>query len=209
MTGQRLMGRLVALLGIGVGVLATPMAAAQNLVVNGDFDNDVDGWTELSIPLSWDPTSDYQNSPESGSALIVNAGPGSNSGAVQCINGIVAGEAYELSAWLRAPTGQSGQGNGGVFVWWYVVPNCGGSQTAGPVTGYITTSDSWVEVVAPIEEAPPGTQSAIVYLNNKKTSSTSEEYRVSFDHVLFTAGGVIFADGFEAGDTSAWSATVP
>jgi hypothetical protein len=47
------------------------------------------------------------------------------------------------------------------------------------------------------------------YLNNKKTSSTSEEYRVSFDHVLFTAGGVIFADGFEAGDTSAWSATVP
>ena len=197
-------------IAIGVAMMVASVAAAQNLVVNGDFDNDVSGWTEMSsILLSWDPTSDYQNSPESGSALIVNADLSANSGAVQCVNGIVGGEAYGLSAWLRAPTGQSGQGNGGVFVWWYVVPNCGGSQTVGPVTGYITTSDSWVEVVAPSEEAPPGTQSAIVYLNNAKTSPTPGEYRVYYDHVLLTAGGAIFSDDFESGDTSAWSATVP
>jgi hypothetical protein len=145
MTGQRLMGRLVALLGIGVGVLATPMAAAQNLVVNGDFDNDVDGWTELSIPLSWDPTSDYQNSPASGSALIVNAIPLGNSGAVQCINGIVAGEAYRLSAWLRAPTGQSGQAKRRVFVCGTWSPTAVGPRP-GASDRYITTSDSWVEV---------------------------------------------------------------
>ena len=197
-------------IAIGVAMMVASVAAAQNLVVNGDFDNDVSGWTEMSsILLSWDPTSDYQDSPESGSALIVNADLWANSGAVQCINGIVAGEAYGLSAWLRAPTGQIGQGTGGVFVWWYVVPDCGGSQTAGPATAYITTSDSWVEVVAPSEQAPPGTQSAIVYLNNAKTSSTPGEYRVYYDHVLLTAGGAIFSDGFESGDTSAWSATVP
>ena len=209
MTGQRLMGRLVALLGIGVGVLTMPMAAAQNLVVNGDFDNDVDGWTELSIPLSWDPTSDYQNSPASGSALIVNAIPFGNSGATQCVSGIIGGETYHLSAWLRAPTGQNAEGMAGVFVWWWTGSNCGGSMSIGPATAYIFTSNSWVELVAPSEQAPPGTQSGTVYLNNQNKSSTPGAYSASFDHVLLAASGVIFSDGFESGDTSAWSATVP
>jgi len=179
-----------------------------DLVVNGDFDTSVAEWTELSIPLSWDP-SDYQANPTSGSALILNnASLAANSGAIQCVDGIVGGQAYRLSAWLRVPTGQTGSGQTRVFVWWYSQPGCTGTWLEESSTPYITTSDTWNEVIAGSAAAPVTAQSAVVYLNCNKQTETGT-YQAVFDHVVFQPlGGAIFADGFESGGVSAWSATV-
>jgi len=171
---------------VGVAVLGVSLAAAQNLVDNGDFDTDVGGWTQLSggITLSWDGTSDYQGQPASGSAMILNSASGqSNSGVTQCIEGIIGSESYELSAWLKAPTGQSADGNARVFMWWYTGPGCTGTQSLGPTTPFFNTSDDWVLQEAAGVQAPLESQSATVYLNVAKTSEVPGEYMVSFDHV--------------------------
>lgn len=207
------MGSMIAQMSaaVGVAVLGASLAAAQNLVANGDFHSDVSGWTELAeVTLSWDGTSDYQNQPGSGSAEILNEGAGAaNSGAIQCIDGIVGGQSYNLSAWLRAPTGQTGEGHATVFVWWYTEPGCSGTISSGPITPWLYTSDSWVEMDAGSGDAPLSVQSALVYLNIHKTSVTPGAYRVSYDHVVFERTGLIFADGFEEGGLMAWSVTVP
>lgn len=196
---------------VGVALLSATMTAAQGLIANGEFDIDVSGWTELSaVFLTWDSTSDYQNAPGSGSALIVNAQPGSsNSGATQCVNWIVGGESYDLSAWLRAPTGQTADGHALVFVWWYSQADCVEFSSPGPATGWLYTSDSWVERSVEGSPAPQDAKSAVVYLNVVKESANPGEYQVSFDHVLIKLTGAIFVDGFEGGDFGNWSNVVP
>ncbi len=206
---SRMITRISA--AVCVAVFGGSLAAAQNLVVNGDFHSDVSDWTQLSgVTLSWDGNSDYQNQPSSGSAENLNDAAGSsNSGTIQCIDGIVGGHNYYLSAWLRAPTGQTGEGNAKVFVWWYTQPGCTGTMSSGPGTPWFTTSDSWIEQEAGSTDAQISAQSALVYLNNNKTSVTPGEYRVSYDHVVFERTGSIFGDGFEEGDLMAWSVSVP
>lgn len=178
---------------IGVAVLGVPLAAAQNLVANGDFDADVDGWTNMggSITLSWDGTSDFEGQPNSGSAKVLNNAPAqSASGVTHCVEDIFGNEFYDLSAWLRSPTGQSADGDASVFVWWYTEPGCTGTQSSGPSTPHFTTSDEWVLQEAPSVQAPLDSRSAIVYLAVSKRSEDPGEYLVSFDHVTMTGKGV-------------------
>ena len=208
-----MMSRVVATVSSAccVVLLSASVAAAQSSVFNGEFNTDVLGWNQLSaVTLTWDPTSDYASNPGSGSALVVNAQPGSaNSGATQCVNGIQGGESYDLSAWLLAPTGQSASGHSLVFVWWYSQADCADFLSLGPGTAWLFTSDTWVEHSVQGEPAPPGAASAIVYLNVVKESNTPGSYQVSFDHVLFQVTGTIFIDGFDTGDHSVWSAVAP
>lgn len=207
------MSRIVAIIlsAFGVVLLGVSVSSAQSLVVNGDFNQDVLGWTQLSaVTLTWDPTSDFENNPGSGSALVVNAQPGSSSsGVTQCVNWIPGGESYDLSAWLRAPTGQSADGHALVFVWWYSQADCTDFLASGPSTGWLFTSDDWVERSILGSPAPQDAASAVVYLNVVKESDTPGEYQVSFDRVFLNLTGAIFVDGFDSGEFSAWSAVVP
>jgi hypothetical protein len=194
---------------IAVSLLITGLVAAQNLVTNGDFANDVAGWTEGIIPLTWDGTSDYQNDPSSGSASILNNGASPTfSGATQCVGSVVAGENYRLSAWLNVPPGQTGSGYAQVLVWWYSQPACGGGWLEDLSTSAISSSGGWTEVLTAVGQAPATAQSALVYLLCYKLTSAGE-LQASFDHVVFSPNASVFADGFESGDTSAWSSEVP
>jgi len=55
--------------------------------------------------------------------------------------------------------------------------------------------------------APAGSQSARIRLSVKKQEA-SGGLAAHFDNVVF-ALDMIFSDGFESGDASAWSGTVP
>jgi len=194
---------------LGLALLFTGPVVAQNLVTNGDFDDDVAAWTEGIIPLTWDGTSDCEDDTLSGSALILNNAPSvTYSGATQCIDSIVVGEAYRLSAWLNVPPGQTGSGYATVFVSWFSQPGCGGGWLSDTSTIGISSSDGWTELPAAIGQAPATAQSARVYLNCYKLTS-SGELQASFDHVVFSLATEIFADGFESGTTSVWSGAVP
>lgn len=190
---------------LSVSLLSIGVVAAQNLLTNGDFDNDVAGWTAGLFPVTWDGASDYQNDPSSGSALILNNDPSAAyATATQCVDGVVAGEAYRLSTWLRVPPGQTGSGYATVYISWFSQPGCGGAWLSETTTSGISSSDGWTDLPAAVGQAPATAQSARVYLNCYKLSSDGE-LQASFDHVVFDLNAPIFADGFESGDTSAWS----
>ena len=194
---------------LAAALLVTGPGAAQNMVTNGDFDNDVAGWTAGLIPLIWDGTSDYQNDPLSGSLLILNDNPGAAYAfARQCVDGVVEGETYRLSTWLSVPPGQTGSGYATVAIAWYDQPGCGGAWLSETSTSGISSSNGWTEIPAAVGQAPATAQSAVVYLVCYKLSSDGE-LQTSFDHVAFVLDPSIFADGFESGTTSAWSATLP
>src|SRR5215475_4218049 len=83
-------------------------ASAQNLLSNGDFDNDLSGWLFPDSTPTWS-SFDIDGSPNSGSAHGVNAQAGADTALVmlsQCVPITLAG-AYVAHASGYAATGQS------------------------------------------------------------------------------------------------------
>lgn len=193
-----------------VVLLCSHQLAAQNLVINPDFDTDVVGWSPFyDIDFIWDPV-DYQGDPSSGCGFAASTdAPVTNSGIVQCVEPIVAGESYKLSAWLDISPSQEGDGSVGLFVWWRDGAGCTGTQTHALATPYVGSTAGWEQLTAAPEVAPAGTVSATLYLNIVKSSPLGDDYYVSFDGIDLHPAVSLFSDGFESSDTSAWTVTVP
>ena len=64
----------------------------------------------------------------------------------------------------------------------------------------------WIEAAAPLSEAPIGAQSAWISLEVFQLAPGGT-VSVLYDDLIFRE--VLFADGFESGDTASWSTTVP
>lgn len=184
-------------------------AAAQNMVVNGDFDTDVLGWTTFGTPFDWN-SADWLGAPVSGSGLLTNEVDGTmHAGIVACVDGVVGGQSYDLGGMIMIPSGQAGSGGAGYGLYWREGAGCSGSQSVGGYSPYIVESDVWVHLTLWGLVAPAGTQSAEVMLLNNKTSAGTDPYLSYHDGVYFGLFGGVFADGFETGSTYEWSATAP
>ncbi len=179
--------------------------SAQNMLSNGDFDTDVSGWTPLSVVFEWDSSDCYQ-SPISGSGRVTNEQDGTlHAGILTCVDGMIAGQSYDLGGMLRIPTGQVGGGFAYFGVYWYDGVGCSGAQTWVGGTPSVTTSNNWTPLAKWGLIAPPGTQSAWVVIFNYKTSPGTDPYLSYHDGVYFGVYGGIFADGFESNTTAFWS----
>jgi hypothetical protein len=198
---------LVATLAITIVFPAT-QAWAQNLVMNPDFDTDVSGWiTESTATIDWNPL-DADNDPSSGSALVTNVSdtPGDSTGAHQCIEGVTGEAFYHFSSDILLPGGHSETGYAGLFVQWNDEPGCSGylgSEFSSDVS--TATPDVWYRVTN-IAQAPMGTESARLRLSVRKFEDFGT-LEAHFDNVEFEE--LIFVNGFESGDTSAWSGVGP
>jgi hypothetical protein len=188
-----------------------PTGGAQNLLDNGDFDSDVSGWAALGADLSivWDPE-DHAADPGSGSLYSVNNAPAAgNFAIVSCVDSIPDGLPYQVSGWVKLPSGQPVDGRTELFWYWYDAPSCSGSQTSQPGTSAITVAEDWTFLQSSAEVAPPGTMSAWVVLLNNKNDADPGALQISFDGISFHDASEIFSDGFESGTTSAWTSVVP
>lgn len=184
-------------------------ATAQNMVANGDFDTNVAGWTPFIIPFDWDP-SDWSFDPSSGSGLATNNENGyMHAGIDTCVDGIVAGQRYDLGGMIAIPTVQSGDGSAGFGVYWRDGVGCSGAQSDGGTSPYITETDTWIHIGKWNLEAPPGAQSAQVGIYNQKTSLGTDPFLSYHDGVYFGVFGGVFADGFETGSAGEWNNTAP
>ena len=56
-------------------------------------------------------------------------------------------------------------------------------------------------------EAPVGAESA--YCTLTFTASSGQDFSANLDDLILRPGALMFTDGFESGDVSAWSASVP
>ncbi len=184
------------------------LAEGQNLVSNSGFDVDVTGWSgTTTASIAWSSL-DAASDPSSGSAIVTNLSTTSldGTGARQCVDGIVGGLRYHITADILVPGGQSNTGFGNLLVQWYDQPGCGGGNLGLFLSAEIPTStpDVWY-VSAGSGDAPSGTQSARVRLTVFKIED-SGMLDTNFDNIEFRE--LLFGDGFESGDTSGWSGQV-
>jgi hypothetical protein len=134
--------------------------AAQDLIVNGHFHTDINGWTLAGVGTQlWDPL-DWQGNPASGSIRITNTDPVANqpTGSGQCIPLTPSGT-YEVGTHVRFPSGQGALGFGAAAVGWFDNTACAGTPlstvNSPPVAS--TTTNTWVESFMSGITAPPGT----------------------------------------------------
>ena len=145
---------------LAFAVLALPQAAAaQDLIVNGHFHTDINGWTLVGTgSQAWDPL-DWQAAPGSGSIRVTNTDPTANmaTGSAQCIPLTPSGT-YEFGAHVRFPAGQS-LGAGGVAVGWFSNTTCTNPpiSTNNTPAVFSTTINTWVESFSSGVAAPAGT----------------------------------------------------
>jgi len=200
--------RLRLATAFGLVLAAGSWSAAQNLLVNPDFDTDVAGWTTWGTDVSivWNPEDAY-GSPASGSGEVINSYVGSGSGlrAFQCVS-VTGGAVYQLRGKVLIPPGQPTLQGGELYIWWYAEEWCQALIATAGSPLVVWPEDVWIEVAAPLSEAPIGAQSAWISLSVNQLAPGGT-VSVLFDDLMFRE--VLFADGFESGDTASWSTTVP
>ena len=178
------------------------------LLSNTQFDTDVNGWTApLTATIHWDPL-DAGASLTSGSAVVTNISDtvGDSTGARQCTGGVSEAITYQVGAEIYIPGSQTETGRADILVQWYSDISCTNFiSTANTSSVSTATPDAWLQVSGFLQ-APTGSQSARIRLSVRKEED-SGSLAAHFDNVIFVST-LIFADGFESGDTSAWSSTV-
>lgn len=176
-----------AVITLAVVLVGGATLSAQNLVTNPDFNTDATGWTPTSAEMSitWAALDAY-GSGTSGSGLVTNSfSTAANAGVTQCINTpLTDGASYDVGAWIRVPSGQTGTGAAGLFAWFHSGAACGGAQIGTLSVSYLPPpTDSWTLSTA-TGAAPAGTQSVTIYLNVNKMSDAGT-LGAYFDGVRF------------------------
>lgn len=114
------------------------LAHAQNLVTNPNFDTNASGWTfdpfgtGVSVAeCGYDPTTDADGNPASGSIECRDVWPTASSGigAFQCF-AVTASTDYDIVADMLINTGQPVNGHATLDVMWFTGAGCTGSSTS-------------------------------------------------------------------------------
>lgn len=192
---------MIVAAGPGVGL------SAQGLVTNGTFDVDIDHWLVGSPAHGYitHHTLDADGNPLSGSAVITNSSPNSDVSlaTIQCIPVLPNDRDYVFGATMRIGDGTVTTGHASVQIWFWEDANCtmvvGGTATTPGVT---TSATGWNRVRA-LATAPATAVAARLTLWNVKDDAGGE-LGIHYDNVTLRPVA-IFDDGFETGDTGAWS----
>jgi hypothetical protein len=190
------------------------LEAQDNLLVDPSFDDPtLASWPPdyvVQATWQWDPL-DRGGSPTSGSGRFENMYVGATFTvtAKQCVNGLVSGQAFDAGVYVFFPTGQAATGYGWVQLVFYAGPDCGGTHVVTLSTSYVTQESPgvWHLSGTTLPAVPDGASSVRFVISSHK-ASTGGSLVIHFDDAFLFLGG-LFSDGFESGDTSAWSATVP
>ncbi len=183
-----------ALLLVSVLAAVGGTAAAQNLLVNPNFDANVTGWS-FTTPgtFTWDSSLDADSNPLSGSGRLDNTSPvaAGSSFAAQCV-AVTGGSNYDFLAKIRIPSGQSQTGYANVVVNFYNAASCSGSNVGGTASPSVlsTTSDTWVQSQVLAFAAPGTAVSAQVNLWVNKAEANGSLV-VNFDSAAFGPTGSI------------------
>jgi uncharacterized repeat protein (TIGR01451 family) len=182
----------------------------MNLFTNGHFDCPsvgLVGWdvsNTSEIAYSGD---DADFSPISGSVQVMQLGSNTNFGLSQCVPPSV-GPNSEMAAKVRMSTTS------------FVSLSIGceyfsGTACGAPGTGFGTSvstdlifdsAGSWLSYVAE-PDTPAGAGSALCSFSIAAPSG--QDFTAWLDDLFLDNGSLVFSDGFESGDTSAWAVSVP
>ncbi len=188
-------------------------AAAQNLLINAEFDatNGLSGWTWLpdaTLSGPGDPgtivcsgASDCGRMQYSADECCANPSSGSakttssffyREGIMQCVTAIVPDAAYDFGAWMRitsTPGFQPGLPTAQVF--WYSTADCTGSAISGNQDFAQTVSSSWLRSGVAQVTAPTGAQSARFLLIAGPVGLIGSYVDMEFDNTYFGPSGSV------------------
>jgi len=158
---------------------------AQNLVPFSSFDTSADlanGWGNLGPGKVWSSV-DVDDSPSSGSLLIINDLPAGTGALVSssCIP-VVEGGAYEYSAWYFMQFLQPGSGYAQVQLQWLDL--CGGTFVGGDLLDTAVVEGEWTEITGPVVVPPGVTGVRILLVNGKTAGNQGEDRDVYFDEIF-------------------------
>jgi hypothetical protein len=180
---------------------------AGNLFANGHFDCNDDGWQTSPAEVSWDGTVDQDNSVVSGSEQVDSGGVAMAT-LTQCVELASATNPIELTASTALSAAGGVQVGVARFCEFYSAAACGGtllSAVSGSVAILEDSGGAFIDGTA-LLNAPIGSVSAECGVG--ALSPGAETFQLWIDGAHLVGDGLIFADGFESGNTSAWSATV-
>jgi hypothetical protein len=184
--------------------VTTRSADGQSLLTNPNFDTNLDGWTFSGVgSADWNPA-DVDGSGSSGSVRW-SASDSTGAQAIWQTVVSVPGD-HEVSVYIYVPSGQIVPPQPKIQMSSYTTPDCAAGTREGFVTSQpATTFDSWVLVTISEHWFPTANCVAIDLQLDAPSGSESVAY---FDAVSLITP-IVFMNGFESGDTTAWSATVP
>ncbi len=181
-----------------------------NLLSNPNLDRDLSFWT-LTSPQPDEilhHPDDADGAPTSGSAQVMNlTGPGELFALSQCV-AVEGAETYAFGGRVRTVAGGAEDPIAFVEVELFAEAGCGGASLGAglsePVAG--DTAMVWSDELRGLVDAPEGARSARVAF--AVDAGSSDDFTSYFDNLFFYLDVGIFADGFESGDTGAWTSTV-
>ncbi len=181
----------------------------DHLLLNPNFDQDLVGWLLNSPP----PTStvhsaqDFDQATTSGSALVIDLSGPEPAALSQCLAGN-AGAILTFGGAARIASPSAQEPAVGALLEAFASPDCTGEPLAGassvPLAG--DGGDLWQVLPAGALQVPDAAGSVLISFVVQ--AGTAAGFDVGFDDLLLFEQQ-IFADSFESGDTSEWSATVP
>ena len=184
-------------------------ADPDNQLANGHFDCGLGDW----VLVSTNPaeivhgSDDADGSADSGSAAVENLTASTDFALGQCV-AISATADYALGARVRMATAAAGVGVR-LTCTFYDATDCAGTQVGGPSTSTTFLGDTaatWVDLDG-LLIPPVGSDSALCSVDFVTVGG--ESFEAGVDRVRLVIGDSIFSDGFESGNTSAWSLTLP
>jgi uncharacterized repeat protein (TIGR01451 family) len=182
-----------------------------NVFENGHFDCDADSWNVIAATpaeVTWTGAEDADEADDSGSVHFTNLAPGSDTSFKlwQCYD-IPAAALFDVSVRVRLDAGA------GVFIGFsrrcefFNSSGCFGSLGAQTAAFALqNTGGNWIPISGQLNRPVGATAARCDFAFETATAASFDGY---LDTARFSATGSIFSDGFESGDTSAWSATVP
>ncbi|HEX4954503.1 MAG TPA: cohesin domain-containing protein [Thermoanaerobaculia bacterium] len=183
---------------------------ATNLLANPNFDGDLGGWTVTAPPpltVAF-AAEDADGAATSGSARIAaNEATGELGSLAQCLS-VSGGTAFALRTRTRIESDVAGSPRLEGEAQFFASVDCTGTGLGGGVAVLApgATGGLWIESALGRVTAPPAALSAQVTLRVVPGAATA--FEVALDQPTF-GPSLLFADGFESGDTSAWPVRVP
>jgi len=188
--------RTVSVVVAAIGIISS--ASAQTVLTNPDFDTDLSGWISLNEPYTW-TSSDWQNSPTSGSALAL-PDPGLTEPSViaQCLP-VSQSVPIEASAMFKAGDEPI---DTAIELQFFSSTDCAGGPAidSALIEDYVPSGWDRLAVTA---LTPQGTQSVSLRISVVLTSLADWGL---VDHATLNAG--LFGDDFEAGSPTGWAQVV-
>lgn len=170
--------------------LAALPAAAQNLLPNSTFDDDLSGWSvfEATLTPSWSAL-DANGSLSSGSLRVVNTSATDNNAfpAAQHCFPVQAGDSYSARGRFLYPGGQAHTGEAAVIVFFMNGIGCSGDVVAQEADQSVLPPATWVVLDTGSLVAPPSAVTALIYFGFRKVGAGGSAI-FHLDDAFFGAG---------------------